>query len=163
MSVVGTDHLIALEVDEPDSVFSPDMDEERRVAIFDILEKNLFRLVAQADQHVPSGPYRLKLSRSGQRLVFDVSDHAGAPVTCFYVSQSPFRKIIKDYFAICEAYFDAVKRLGPQQIEAIDIGRRGLHDEGAWLLRKKLDSNVALDTHTARRLFTLVIILNLSI
>ena len=132
----------------------------RRVAIFDLLEENRFSLPARGDVPPPQGPYRLALSVRDRRLVFEVATEAGQPAQAFHLSLSPFRQVIKDYFAICASYFDAVKRLPPAQIEAIDMGRRGIHNEGSTLLMERLDGKVETDMATARRLFTLICVLH---
>ncbi len=136
---------------------TPEIDQERRVAIFDLLEQNSFVLPSAEGV---SGPYALNLTVRDRRLVFDVRDEAGAAVADFHLSLSPFRQIIKDYFQICESYFDAVKRLPAAQIEAIDEGRRGIHNEGAQVLKDRLAEHVEIDDLTARRLFTLVCVLH---
>lgn len=139
---------------------TPEVEHERRVALFDLIEENSFALPGRGDQPAPPGPYRLALSVSEGRLVFAVSSEARAPLAAFYLSLSPFRQIIRDYFAICASYFDAVKRLPPAQIEAIDMGRRGIHDEGSRLLAARLAGKVETDHATARRLFTLICVLH---
>ena len=134
---------------------TPEIEQERRVALFDLLEENAFAPVGG-----PDGPFHLYLSIQDRRLVFDIRDTQDAPVGAFHLSLSPFRQVIKDYFQICEAYFDAVKRLPPAQIEAIDMGRRGIHDEGSRILAERLDGKVLTDHATARRLFTLICVLH---
>jgi uncharacterized protein (UPF0262 family) len=121
------------------------------VAIFDLLEHNSF-----TPDGAPGGPYRLKLSVVEQRLVFDIATLADEPVRVLILSLSPFRRIIRDYFLICESYYEAIRSATPAQIEAIDMGRRGLHNEGSELLEQRLAGKVALDFDTARRLFTLI-------
>jgi uncharacterized protein (UPF0262 family) len=149
------DRLIAVNLDETGlPAPTPEVEQERKVAIFDLLEKNVFRLPGG------SGPYILDLAIRDRRLVFAVSTEDGAPAAEFHLSLSPFRQIIKDYFQICEAYFDAVKKLPPSQIEAIDMGRRGIHNEGSRILQERLDGKVEMDDDTARRLFTLVCVLH---
>lgn len=139
---------------------TPEIEQERRVAIFDLLEENMFRLPRREDAQPPPGPYRLDLSVREGRLVFEVATEAGEPAHAFHLSLSPFRQVIKDYFAICAAYFDAVKRLPPSRIEAIDMGRRGIHDEGSAILMERLRGKVETDRDTARRLFTLICVLH---
>ena len=134
---------------------TPEIEQERRVALFDLLEENAFTPVGG-----PDGPFHLYLSIQDRRLVFDIRDTQDAPVGAFHLSLSPFRQVIKDYFQICEAYFDAVKRLPPAQIEAIDMGRRGIHDEGSRILTERLEGKVLTDHATARRLFTLICVLH---
>ena len=139
---------------------TPEVEQERRVAIFDLLEDNSFGLVARGDRLPPDGPYQLDLSVSEGRLVFRVTTENGTAAAEFPLALSPFRQVIKDYFQICGAYFDAVKRLPPAQIEAIDMGRRGIHDEGSRLLMERLEGKVETDPATARRLFTLLCVLH---
>lgn len=152
-----TDRLCAIDLDDSGlPAPTPEMMQERQVAIFDLLEDNSFALPDDG----ASGPYALTLSAQDRRLMFDVKTEGGAPAAEFHISLTPFRRIIKDYFEICESYFDAVKRLGPAQIEAIDEGRRGIHDEGARVLQERLDGKAAIDMPTSRRLFTLMSVLH---
>jgi len=125
-----------------------------------LLEQNAFALPDMPGRQVPAGPFKLFLSIVDGRLVFDIQTEANEKVAEFHLSLSPFRQVVKDYFQICEAYFDAVKRLPPSQIEAIDMGRRGIHDEGSRVLQERLDGKVVIDTPTARRLFTLICVLH---
>lgn len=130
---------------------SADAEHDRRVAVFDLLEANVFAL-----EGMDAGPYALALSIVEQRLVFDVADNAGATARTFVLSLSSFRKTIRDYFAICDSYYEAIRSAPPDRIEAIDMARRGLHDEGSDLLKERLAGKVRLDHDTARRLFTLI-------
>jgi uncharacterized protein (UPF0262 family) len=139
---------------------TPEIEQERRVAIFDLLEENAFDLPARDGRAAPAGPYRLHLGIRDGRLVFDIATEASEKVTEFHLSLGPFRQVVKDYFQICESYFDAVKRLPPSQIEAIDMARRGIHNEGARVLQERLDGKAAVDIDTARRLFTLICVLH---
>ena len=139
---------------------TPEIEQERRVAIFDLLEDNSFAPVARDGREVPPGPYRLRLSLRDRRLVFDVTSQETGDRAEFHLALSPFRQVVKDYFQICEAYFDAVKRMPPSQIEAIDMARRGIHDEGARVLRERLAGKAEVDNATARRLFTLICVLH---
>lgn len=151
-----TDHLIAIDLDDSGlPAPTPEMTQERQVAIFDLLEENSFTLPDSAAK----GPFALTLSVRDRRLVFDLANEAGAPVTDFHLSLTPLKQIIKDYFEICESYFDAVKHHGPAQIEALDEGRRSIHGEGARVLQERLEANATIDLPTARRLFTLVSVL----
>ena len=127
-----------------------DVEHEREVAIFDLLEKNAFSL----EGHEDKGPYSLRLSLADNRLVFSVSDTGQAPLQHVMLSLSPFRRIVKDYFLICDSYYAAIKTQPASKIEAIDMGRRGLHDEGSHLLMERLKGKIAVDIATARRLFT---------
>jgi uncharacterized protein (UPF0262 family) len=130
---------------------SSDVEHEREVAIFDLLERNTFALEGH-----DGGPYTLNLSVAENRLVFSVGDADRAPITHVMLSLSPFRRLVKDYFLLCETYYQAIKTAPPSRIEAIDMGRRGLHDEGSTLLMERLKGKVVIDMPTARRLFTLL-------
>ena len=134
---------------------SPDIDHERRVAIYDLIEDNSF-----APCEHDGGPYVLNLSISENRLVFDIREESGAPVMAHLLSLTPFRKIVKDYFLICDSYYKAIRTATPTQIEAIDMGRRGLHNEGSDLLKERLKEKIEIDFDTARRLFTLICVLH---
>jgi uncharacterized protein (UPF0262 family) len=135
---------------------TPEMEQERRVAIFDLIEDNSFAVPGRDGQPAPQGPFRLDLCIRERRLVFDVAGEGGDKVAEFHLSLGPFRQVTKDYFQICQSYFDAVKRLPPAQIEAIDMARRGIHNEGARTLQERLEGKAELDIDTARRLFTLI-------
>jgi len=139
---------------------TPEIEQERRVAVFDLLEDNSFALPEREDRNVPDGPYHLPLAIRERRLVFEVTTEADVPAAEFHLSLGPFRQVVKDYFQICESYFDAVKRLPPGQIEAIDMARRGIHNEGARVLVERLEGKAVLDSDTARRLFTLICVLH---
>lgn len=144
--------LVAIDLDEEAFRRStPDVEHERQVAVYDLLEENSFGLCGH-----DGGPYRLILSIQDRKLVLDIRDEAEAPVSAFLLSLTPFRRVIKDYFLICESYFEAIKSASPSRIEAIDMGRRGLHNEGSELLRERLRDKVEMDLDTARRLFTLI-------
>ncbi len=148
--------LIDVELDESIGRSTPDVEHERAVAIFDLIEENSFRPVGDAG----SGPYRLKLSLAEARLVFAVSRENGEPVVAHILSLTPFRRVVKDYFLICESYYEAIRSSTPSQIEAIDMGRRGLHNEGSQTLMDRLTGKIEVDFDTARRLFTLVCVLH---
>jgi uncharacterized protein (UPF0262 family) len=130
---------------------STDVEHEREVAIFDLLERNLFAVEGQE-----GGPYTLHLSLADNRLVFTVGDTERNPIVHVMLSLSPFRRLVKDYFLMCESYYQAIKSAAPSRIEAIDMGRRGLHDEGSQILIERLKGKIQIDTPTARRLFTLI-------
>lgn len=130
---------------------TPEIGHERQVAIFDILEANTFSLDEGA-----SGPYRLRLAIVEKRLVVDIFSEDRSPLTTFVLSLSPLSKLIKDYFLVCESYYYAIKTAPPSRIEALDMGRRGLHDEGSRLLIERLKGKITTDFDTARRLFTLI-------
>ncbi|MFZ4602513.1 MAG: UPF0262 family protein [Caulobacterales bacterium] len=129
----------------------PEAEQERRVAIFDLLEQNSFAL-----DGVELGPYALALSIQEQRLVFDVAGADGAQARTFVLSLTPLKRVVRDYFMICDSYYQAIRTATPQQIEAIDMARRGLHNEGSELLRERLAGKATFDLDTARRLFTLI-------
>ncbi|WP_425099928.1 UPF0262 family protein [Tropicibacter sp. S64] len=139
---------------------TPEIEQERRVAMFDLMEENSFSLPARDDRVVPKGPYNLGLSIREKRLVFDVTTESHEKAAEFHLSLSPFRQVVKDYFAICKSYFDAVKTLPPSQIETIDMARRGIHNEGARILQERLEGKAEVDDATARRLFTLICVLH---
>jgi uncharacterized protein (UPF0262 family) len=128
-----------------------EVEHEREVAVFDLLERNAFAL----ESH-DGGPYTLHLSLADNRLVFTVGDTDRAPIQHVMLSLSPFRRLVKDYFLICESYYQAIKTQPASKIEAIDMGRRGIHDEGSQLLMERLKGKIAVDLPTARRLFTLL-------
>lgn len=139
---------------------TPEIEQERKVAIFDLLEANNFDLPRRDGRTAPDGPYHLGLSIRERRLVFDIRTEKGEIAAEFHLSLGPFRQVVKDYFQICENYFDAVKTAAPSQIETIDMARRGIHDEGARVLQERLDGKADVDTDTARRLFTLICVLH---
>ena len=135
---------------------SADIEHERRVAIYDLLEANSFQPVGEFQ-----GPYHVLMGMEENRLALDINDLSDTPLTRILLPLTPFRRIIRDYFTICESYFQAIKSASPSKIEAIDMGRRGLHNEGSNLLRERLDGRVVLDNETALRLFTLVCIIQI--
>ena len=148
--------LIAVELDESiGSGLSADADHERRVAIYDLIEDNRFTVIGQQ-----SGPYRLALSAAENRIVFDIWSEGEERVSMIGLSLSPFRRIVKDYFMICESYYKAIRTATPSQIETIDMARRGLHNEGSDLLKERLDGKIEVDSITSRRLFTLLCVLH---
>jgi uncharacterized protein (UPF0262 family) len=133
----------------------PDIEHERKVAIYDLIEDNAFAPVEHE-----GGPYALHLSITENRLVFDIRLDDDTPVMAHLLSLTPFRRIVKDYFMICDSYYKAIRTSTPAQIEAIDMGRRGLHNEGSELLRERLKEKIDIDFDTARRLFTLICVLH---
>ena len=139
---------------------TPEIEQERKVAMFDLMEDNSFALPARDDKDVLAGPYRLALSIREHRLVFEVQTEDETPAGEFHLSLGPFRQVVKDYFQICESYFDAVKTLPPSQIETIDMARRGIHNEGARVLQERLEGKADVDYDTGRRLFTLICVLH---
>jgi len=136
---------------------SPQVDHERKVAIFDLLEDNHFEPVGLEE----AGPFIVHLSIEENRLIFDLRDKDDTPLQRFGLGASTFRRIVKDYFMVCDSYYEAIKTAAPSKIEAIDMGRRGLHNEGAEMLRERLKEKVEVDLPTARRLFTLVCVLHI--
>lgn len=158
MSADGEDRarLIDVELDESIGRATPDIEHERAVAIFDLVEENHFRPVGDA----ADGPYRLRLSLVDSRLIFAVTREDGSDVVTHILSLTPFRRIVKDYFLVCESYYEAIKTATPRQIEAIDMGRRGLHNEGSQTLMDRLKGKIEVDFDTARRLFTLLCVLH---
>jgi uncharacterized protein (UPF0262 family) len=148
--------LIDVELDESIGRSTPDVEHERAVAIFDLIEDNFFRPVGDE----VGGPYKLKLSLAESRLVFSITREDDGAVVTHILSLTPFRRIVKDYFLICESYYEAIRTSTPSQIEAIDMGRRGLHNEGSQTLMERLSGKIEVDFDTARRLFTLVCVLH---
>lgn len=151
-----TARLVDVELDETVGRAAPDIEHERAVAIFDLVEENSFRPMGDEG----NGPYKLRISLVDARLVFAISRESGEDVVTHILSLTPFKKIVKDYFMICESYYEAIRSATPRQIEAIDMGRRGLHNEGSQLLKDRLDGKIEVDFDTARRLFTLVCVLH---
>ncbi len=153
---MGEPRIIDIELDERSILRrNPDIEHERRVAIFDLLEGNSFDPVGR------EGPFRIKLRVEDNRLAIDLHDEAGAPLDTIRMGLARFRRPIRDYFAICESYFKAVRSEHPRGIEAIDMARRGLHNEAAELLQECLKDKVVMDFDTARRLFTLICVLHI--
>ena len=148
--------LVAVTLDEASIGRSgSDIDHERAVAIYDLIEQNSF-----APAGHEGGPYALSLSISENRLVFDIRLTDGTPIVAHLLSLTPFRRIVKDYFLVCETYYRAIRTSTPSQIEAIDMGRRALHNEGSELLMERLKEKIEVDFDTARRLFTLICVLH---
>jgi uncharacterized protein (UPF0262 family) len=144
--------LVAITLDEQSiGRGSPDQEHERAIAIYDLLEDNSFALEGH-----DGGPYSLFIALHDAKLVFDVRDETGATIVTHILSLTPFKRILKDYFLICETYYAAIRNATPSRIEAIDMGRRGLHNEGAALLAERLKGKIQCDTDTARRIFTLL-------
>ncbi|UWP88213.1 UPF0262 family protein [Aliiroseovarius crassostreae] len=158
---MSTNRITHIDIDETGlAAPTPAIEQERKVAVFDLLEDNSFALEARGDQIVPEGPYHLRLAIQEKRLVMEAQTEEGTPAGLVLLSLGPFRQVVKDYFAICESYFDAVKTLPPSQIEAIDMARRGIHNEGARVLQERLEGKAEIDLDTARRLFTLICVLH---
>jgi uncharacterized protein (UPF0262 family) len=155
-SPASKQRLVAVTLDEASIGRSnPDIEHERAIAIYDLLELNSF---APVDDE--SGPYALHLSITGNRLAFEIRTESGAPVVAHLLSLAPLRSVVKDYFLICDSYYAAIRTATPDKIEAIDMGRRGLHNEGSKLLMERLQGKVEVDFDTARRLFTLICVLH---
>jgi uncharacterized protein (UPF0262 family) len=153
--------IIAIELDEHTIVWrSADIEQERRIAIFDLLEGNLFRTLRTHPDNY-AGPYALKLSVEEGRLVVQIAREDNTALETHILGMARFRRLIRDYFAICDSYFQAVKTATPTQIETIDMARRGIHNDAAELLKTALDGKVELDFDTARRLFTLICVLHI--
>ena len=149
--------IIHISLDDPALVTrNPDIEHERRVAIFDLLESNFFEL-----KEMQPGPYRMVLSLADRALVLSVRTVDDEVLSDIRVSLTPFRRLIKDYFMICESYYEAIRNATPDRIETIDMSRRALHNEGSELLQEKLEPFAELDLETARRLFTLVSVLQM--
>jgi uncharacterized protein (UPF0262 family) len=149
--------LVHVELDERTVVRrSPEVEHERAIAIYDLIEENTFSPIG-ADGMA----FRLYLGIEENRLRFDIRDHDDTPVERVTLPIAPFRRVVREYFQICESYYDAIKRLTPSQIEAIDMGRRGLHNDGSTLLMERMADKVEMDFSTARRLFTLMCVLHI--
>jgi uncharacterized protein (UPF0262 family) len=154
MSTKGNFRLCDVVLDDTIGRATPDVEHERAVAIFDLIEENTFEPIGHA-----GGPYRLNISLLDSKLVFAIRTDAGENVATHILSLTPFRRIVKDYFLICESYYQAIRSSTPSQIEAIDMGRRGIHNEGSQTLMDRLSGKIKFDFDTARRLFTLVCVL----
>ncbi|KPF42101.1 UPF0262 family protein [Rhizobium sp. G187] len=150
----GDFRLCDVVLDETIGRSTPDVEHERAVAIFDLIEENSFQPVGHA-----GGPYRLYLSLMDRKLVFSIKTEDGGDVAVHILSLTPLQRIIKDYFMICESYYEAIRSSTPSQIEAIDMGRRGIHNDGSQTLMDRLAGKIVIDFDTARRLFTLVCVL----
>lgn len=147
--------LVAVTLDEASiGRGNPDQEHERAVAIYDIVEANSFAVPAH------DGPYALHLAMVEKKLCFEIRDRDGAPLMTHLLSLSPFRRIIRDYEMICDSYYKAIRSASSAQIEAMDMGRRGAHNEAAELLMQRLEGKVELDFDTARRIFTLIFALH---
>ena len=152
MSEKSSRRLVAITLDEASiGRANPDVEHERAIAIYDLLEDNNFDPLGDS-----GGPYALKIALVERRLAFEVTREDGAAVITHILSLTPFRRVVKDYFMMCETYYSAIRTESPAKIEAIDMGRRGLHNEGSELLIERLKDKIAVDFDTARRLFTLI-------
>ncbi|MFY9696628.1 MAG: UPF0262 family protein [Xanthobacteraceae bacterium] len=151
-----TGRLNAVTLDEASlGSTNDDVEHERRVAIYDLIEDNKFRPVGH-----DGGPYALQLGISGTRLVFDIRLADGTPLIAHMLSLAPFRRIVKDYFVVCDSYYAAIRTATPDRIEALDMARRSLHDDGSRLVMERLKRKIDIDSDTARRLFTLIAVLH---
>ncbi|ASV87500.1 MULTISPECIES: UPF0262 family protein [Ochrobactrum] len=148
--------LVDVELDESIGRSTPDVEHERAVAIFDLIEENAFHPVGDDT----GGPYKLKLSLMESRLIFSIMRESGDDVATHILSLTPLRRVVRDYFLVCESYYEAIRSASPSKIEAIDMGRRGLHNEGSQTLQTRLNGKIEVDFATARRLFTLVCVLH---
>jgi uncharacterized protein (UPF0262 family) len=149
--------IVKIDLDERTVVRrNPDVEHERAVALFDLLEENHFEPAGDF-----SGPYHLCLAIEENRLIFDIRSEEGEGLGKITLPLTPFRTVVKDYFTVCESYYSAIKRASLTQIEALDMGRRALHNEGSELLRERLEGKIVLDQNTARRLFTLICVLHI--
>ncbi|MEW7009417.1 MULTISPECIES: UPF0262 family protein [unclassified Lentilitoribacter] len=155
MANSAKDRLVDISLDASIGRATPDIEHERAIAIFDLIEENSFELVGH-----DTGPYKLILSLVESRLVFDILNEGDENLITHILSLTPFRQIVKDYFMICESYYEAIKSAATNRIEALDMGRRGIHNEGAQILKDRLDGKINIDTDTSRRLFTLVCVLH---
>ena len=144
--------LVAVTLDEGSiGRGNPDQEHERRIAIYDLVEENSFGLPGH-----DGGPYRLGIALQDGKLLLAVADEGGAPLVSHLLSLQPFRSVLKDYLMLCDTYYQAIRTQSPSRIEAIDMGRRGLHDEGAGLLGERLRGKIEADHDTLRRFFTLM-------
>lgn len=137
-----------------------DVEQERRIAIFDLVESNYFEPVAlSADGH--TGPYTILLRVEEGRLAIDIGDESQQPLGKIVLSLGPFRRLIRDYFAICDSYYKAIRQASPHEIETIDMARRAIHNDAAEMLKERLEPKIRVDFDTARRLFTLICVLHI--
>ena len=146
--------LVKIDLDDAGKPrLSAEVEQERAIAIYDILEDNIFRLETQ------TGPFHLTLRLEGRHVHFDIRQANETPLNQFFMAMGPLRRVMRDYFHVCDTYYDAIRTKSPSQIQAIDMGRRALHNEGSELLQARLEGKVETDFQTARRLFTLICVL----
>jgi uncharacterized protein (UPF0262 family) len=158
---MGDPRIIAVDLDESTILWrNADIEQERRIAIFDLLEDNSFAPQRPYPQGY-AGPYRIRLRVEEGRLAIDIAAEGGELLETIILGLARFRRPIRDYFAICDSYFQAIRAATPQQIETIDMARRGIHNHAAELLQERLDGKVTVDFDTARRLFTLICVLHI--
>jgi len=153
--------IIHIELDEATILWrNADIEQERRIAIFDLIEENSFTpLRAHAAGH--EGPYRLRLAVQDGRLSLEIADEHGVLLETLILGLGRFRRPIREYFAICDSYYQAIRKASAQEIETIDMARRGVHNEAAEMLLERLQGKVDTDFATARRLFTLICVLHI--
>ncbi|RVT93878.1 UPF0262 family protein [Sphingomonas crocodyli] len=153
--------IIDIELDEKTIIWrNADVEQERRIAIFDLKEENFFRPLRAYPQGY-AGPFKVKLRVEEGRLAIDIAAETGDLLETLILGLASFRRPIKDYFAICDSYFQAIKVATPQQIETVDMARRGIHNQAAELLKERLETKIEVDFDTARRLFTLICVLHI--
>ena len=153
--------IINVELDEATILWrNADIEQERRIAIFDLIEENHFEPLRKHEDGY-AGPYKLHLSVQEGRLVMSIARENGEPLETLILALGRFRRPIRDYFAICDSYYQAIRKATAQEIETIDMARRGVHDHGAELLAERLDGKITVDFKTARRLFTLICVLHI--
>jgi uncharacterized protein (UPF0262 family) len=153
--------IIDITLDQESIIWrSADVEQERRIAIFDLLEENFFKPVRDHEDGY-SGPYKVRLSVQEGRLVIEIDRQDGTPLEAVILGLGRFRRPIKDYFAICDSYFQAIRQATAQQIETVDMARRAIHNEAAETLIERLDGKIEVDFDTARRLFTLICVLHI--
>ena len=153
--------IIDVKLDERTIIWrNADVEQERRVAIFDLLEGNRFAPLTDYDGGY-AGPYKVTLRVEEGRLAIDIAAEDDTPLETFVLALSPFRRVVRDYFAICDSYYKAIRNASPSQIETVDMARRGIHNEAAELLLERLSAKVEVDFDTARRLFTLICVLHI--
>lgn len=153
--------IIAVDLDEKTILWrNADVEQERRIAIFDLLEGNHFRPL-RAYPEGYQGPFRITLSTEEGRLAIDIRAENGERLETLILGMARFRRPIRDYFAICDSYFQAIRASTPQQIETVDMARRGIHNDAAELLKERLEGKIDVDFDTARRLFTLICVLHI--
>jgi uncharacterized protein (UPF0262 family) len=154
-----SDRLVKLELDEINAPRrSAEAEHERAIAIYDLLDDNQFALLDVSGQAL-SGPFHLYLRAEGRHIRFDVRDGEDRELGQFYMALGPLRRVMRDYFQVCDSYYEAIRTKSPSQIQAIDMGRRALHNEGSEILQSRLNGKVETDDLTARRLFTLICVL----
>lgn len=146
--------IVKIHLDQPDTPrLSPEAEHERSIAIYDLIEENSFALPEK------EGPYHLVLRSDARHIHFDIRDVQDMPLAGFFLAMGPLRRIIRDYKLVCDSYYEAIRTKTPSQIQAIDMGRRALHNEGSEVLRNRLDGKVEMDDVTSRRLFSLICVL----